>query len=174
MVLRRLFFSVKRVHVRQGPLVGTVELYDRHVFLCYKNPQVWPPRIEAAEFDCLPRLLTTALAARNPHMQRQAWGTLLCKGVRLSKNNSMAMIVKEGKEPVELEHLHHLSLNKDIDDVANHIEYSLTWFAVIYYGLPCLKHASLCRGSKRAAELKSYGPPQTAAEAAKQMLDKTV
>ncbi|KAH6778598.1 Sucrase/ferredoxin-like family protein [Perilla frutescens var. hirtella] len=72
-------YGFARPDFRQGPLVGTVELYDRHVFLCYKNPQVWPPRIEAAEFDRLPRLLAAALAARNPHMQRQTRLTI-CEG----------------------------------------------------------------------------------------------
>ena len=43
----------------------------RHVFLCYKNPAVWPPRIEAAEFDRLPRLLHAAINARKPHIKKE-------------------------------------------------------------------------------------------------------
>ncbi|KAE8731503.1 Detected protein of unknown function [Hibiscus syriacus] len=43
---------------QQSPISGTVQFYERHVFLCYKSPSVWPPRIEAAEFDRLPRRLT--------------------------------------------------------------------------------------------------------------------
>ncbi|XP_047980621.1 uncharacterized protein LOC125222174 [Salvia hispanica] len=72
-------YGFARPDFRQSPLVGTVELYDRHVFLCYKNPQVWPPRIEAAEFDRLPRLLAAALAARNPSMLLQTRLTI-CEG----------------------------------------------------------------------------------------------
>ncbi|KAK4439686.1 Altered inheritance of mitochondria protein 32 [Sesamum alatum] len=72
-------YGFSRPDFRQGPLVGTVELYERHVFLCYKNPQVWPPRIEAAEFDRLPRLLAAALAARKPDMKRQTRLTI-CEG----------------------------------------------------------------------------------------------
>ncbi|CAI9784087.1 unnamed protein product [Fraxinus pennsylvanica] len=68
-----------RPDFRQGSLVGTVDLYDRHVFLCYKNPQVWPPRIEAAEFDRLPRLLAAALTARKADMKRQTRLTI-CEG----------------------------------------------------------------------------------------------
>lgn len=64
-------FGFARPDFRQSPLVGTTEMYDRHVFLCYKNPQVWPPRIEAAEFDRLPRLLSAALAARKGDMKRE-------------------------------------------------------------------------------------------------------
>ncbi|GFP95027.1 altered inheritance of mitochondria protein 32 [Phtheirospermum japonicum] len=54
-------------------------MYERHVFLCYKNPQVWPPRIEAAEFDRLPRLLAAALAARKSDMKRETRLTI-CEG----------------------------------------------------------------------------------------------
>ncbi|XP_073120857.1 uncharacterized protein [Henckelia pumila] len=72
-------YGFSRPDFRQGLLVRTVELYERHVFLCYKNPQVWPPRIEAAEFDRLPRLLAAALAARKTEMRRQTRLTI-CEG----------------------------------------------------------------------------------------------
>ena len=60
-----------RPDFRQSPLAGTVQLYHRHVFLCYKNPSVWPPRIEAAEFDRLPRLLSAAVMARKGDMKNE-------------------------------------------------------------------------------------------------------
>ncbi|KAI4306237.1 hypothetical protein L6164_029529 [Bauhinia variegata] len=63
-------FGFLRPDFRQSPLVGTVEFYQRHVFLCYKNPRVWPPRIEAAEFDRLPRLLYAAVRARKNDMEK--------------------------------------------------------------------------------------------------------
>lgn len=72
-------FGFCRPDFRQSPLVGTVEFYERHVFLCYKNPQVWPARIEAAEFDRLPRLLSAALCARKADMKRQIRLTI-CEG----------------------------------------------------------------------------------------------
>ncbi|KAL5101134.1 hypothetical protein RYX36_005461 [Vicia faba] len=64
-------FGFSRPDFRQSSLVGTVELYERHVFLCYKNPRFWPPRIEAAEFDRLPRLLYAAVKARKNHMKKE-------------------------------------------------------------------------------------------------------
>lgn len=64
-------FGFSRLDFRTNQLVGTVELYQRHVFLCYKNPQVWPPRIEAAEFDRLPRLLSAAVMARKGDMKKE-------------------------------------------------------------------------------------------------------
>lgn len=72
-------FGFSRPDFRQSPLAGTVQLYDRHVFLCYKHPQVWPPRIEAAEFDRLPRLLSAALMARKSEMKKQTRLTI-CEG----------------------------------------------------------------------------------------------
>ncbi|KAK7305271.1 hypothetical protein VNO77_43173 [Canavalia gladiata] len=53
--------------------------YRRHLFLCYKNPMVWPPRIEAAEFDRLPRLLYAAINARKADINKQTCLTI-CEG----------------------------------------------------------------------------------------------
>ncbi|KAK9084589.1 hypothetical protein Sjap_025000 [Stephania japonica] len=72
-------FGFLRQDIRQSPLVGSVELYDRHVFLCYKNPRVWPPHVEAAESDRLPRLLSAAMLARKPEMKKQTRLTI-CEG----------------------------------------------------------------------------------------------
>ncbi|GJT55140.1 sucrase/ferredoxin-like family protein [Tanacetum coccineum] len=55
------------------------EYYQRHVFLCYKKPHVWPPYIEATEFDRLPRLLSAALASRKSHINKQTRLTI-CEG----------------------------------------------------------------------------------------------
>jgi len=59
-------------------LAGTVQFYERHVFLCYKKPSVWPARIEASEFDRLPRLLSSVISARKSSMKKEVilfWGT---------------------------------------------------------------------------------------------------
>lgn len=60
-------------------LVGSVQFYERHVFLCYKNPESWPPQVEAAEFDRLPRLLAAALKARKNETPRRTRLTI-CEG----------------------------------------------------------------------------------------------
>ncbi|KAL1188406.1 hypothetical protein V5N11_027465 [Cardamine amara subsp. amara] len=60
-------------------LVGTVQFYERHVFLCYKKPSVWPARIEASEFDRLPRLLSSVVSARKSHMKKETLLTI-CEG----------------------------------------------------------------------------------------------
>ncbi|KAL5737337.1 hypothetical protein ACOSP7_030098 [Xanthoceras sorbifolium] len=72
-------YGFSRPEFRSAQLAGTVDLYDRHVFLCYKNPSVWPPRIEAAEFDRLPRLLSAAVGARKANMKRETRLTI-CEG----------------------------------------------------------------------------------------------
>lgn len=70
-------FGFSRPEFRLSPLAGTVDFYERHVFLCYKNPAVWPARIEAAEFDRLPRLLAAAVGSRKADMKRQVCSSLL-------------------------------------------------------------------------------------------------
>ncbi|KAK2640134.1 hypothetical protein Ddye_027929 [Dipteronia dyeriana] len=72
-------YGFSRPEFRSGHLAGSVDLYDRHVFLCYKNPSVWTPRIEAAEFDRLPRLLSAAVGARKARMKRETRLTI-CEG----------------------------------------------------------------------------------------------
>lgn len=72
-------FGFSRSEFRQSGVVGSVKYYERHVFLCYKKPSVWPPRIQAAEFDRLPRLLSAALTARKSHIKRQTRLTI-CEG----------------------------------------------------------------------------------------------
>ena len=57
-------FGFSRLDFRTSQLAGSVEFYQRHVFLCHKNPKVWPPRIEASEFDRVPRLLSAAVMAK--------------------------------------------------------------------------------------------------------------
>ncbi|KAJ0965306.1 hypothetical protein J5N97_026444 [Dioscorea zingiberensis] len=72
-------FGFQRPDFGRDPLVGTVQEYDRHVFLCYKAPYVWPSHVEAPESDRLPRLLSAALATRMPHIKRRTRLTI-CEG----------------------------------------------------------------------------------------------
>ncbi|CAJ1793088.1 unnamed protein product [Sphenostylis stenocarpa] len=45
-------------------LAGTVDGYDRHIFLCYKGHKYWPPRIEASDADPLPKRVAATFKAR--------------------------------------------------------------------------------------------------------------
>ncbi|KAG9448575.1 hypothetical protein H6P81_008540 [Aristolochia fimbriata] len=72
-------FGFSRPEFGQEVLAGTVQMYERHVFLCYKNPQVWPAHVQNAEFDRLPRLLSAAVLARKGDMKRKTRLTI-CEG----------------------------------------------------------------------------------------------
>ncbi|CAA7409629.1 unnamed protein product [Spirodela intermedia] len=74
-------FGFQRPEFGQGKLAGTVQMYERHLFLCYKQPEVWPSHVEAAEFDRLPRLLAAALTGRKADIKKKARTRLtLCEG----------------------------------------------------------------------------------------------
>lgn len=57
-------FGFKRSEMYSSNLAGTVDSYDRHVFLCYKSHESWPSRIEDSDADLLPKRLAAALKAR--------------------------------------------------------------------------------------------------------------
>ena len=57
-------FGFERPEMYKGKLAGTVDPYDRHVFLCYKSYDSWPSRVEESDSDSLPKLLSGALKAR--------------------------------------------------------------------------------------------------------------
>lgn len=63
-------FGFQRPELGKEKLVGTVQFHERHVFLCYKGPEVWPSHVEAAESDRLPRLLAAAIKARKPNLKK--------------------------------------------------------------------------------------------------------
>ncbi|XP_027347037.1 uncharacterized protein LOC113858544 [Abrus precatorius] len=49
-------------------LAGTVDAYDRHVFLCYKSHVSWPPRVEASDTDPLTKRVAATWKARKNDM----------------------------------------------------------------------------------------------------------
>ncbi|XP_031286547.1 altered inheritance of mitochondria protein 32 [Pistacia vera] len=57
-------FGFSREEMYRANLAGTVDSYDRHVFLSYKGPDAWLPRVEESEVDPLPKLLSSAIKAR--------------------------------------------------------------------------------------------------------------
>eukprot|EP01018_Ginkgo_biloba_P024535 Gb_39241 [translate_table: standard] len=65
-----------RADMYKKPLVGSVMLYERHVFLCYNKPDSWPPRVEA---ENLPSLLAAAFKSSKNEMPRKTLLTV-CEG----------------------------------------------------------------------------------------------
>ncbi|KAL2246713.1 UNVERIFIED_CONTAM: hypothetical protein Sindi_2523600 [Sesamum indicum] len=57
-------YGFERAEMYESNLAGTVDPYERHVFLCYKSHELWPSRVEDSDSDPLPKLLASALKAR--------------------------------------------------------------------------------------------------------------
>ncbi|KAL5669037.1 hypothetical protein ACJX0J_021258 [Zea mays] len=72
-------FGFQRPELGKEKLVGTVGFHERHVFLCYKGPDLWPSHLEASESDRLPRLLAAAIKARKPNLKKTIKLTI-CEG----------------------------------------------------------------------------------------------
>ncbi|XP_075515152.1 altered inheritance of mitochondria protein 32-like [Primulina tabacum] len=82
-------YGFERAEMYQGNLAGTVNPYERHLFLCYKSHESWPSHIENSESDPLPTLLASALKARKKDFQVQTRLTI-CEGgddVKLSEGD---------------------------------------------------------------------------------------
>ncbi|XP_047313820.1 altered inheritance of mitochondria protein 32 [Impatiens glandulifera] len=73
-------FGFQRPEMYQTNLAGSVDPYDRHIFLCYKTYQSWPPRIETSDSDLLPKLLYGAFKARRKDILVQTRITI-CQGL---------------------------------------------------------------------------------------------
>ncbi|KAJ6814356.1 altered inheritance of mitochondria protein 32 [Iris pallida] len=72
-------FGFGRAEVGRSPLAGTVAGYNRHLFLRCSSPGVWPSRVDSAEWDPLPGLLSAALKSRTEHLTKRTRLTI-CEG----------------------------------------------------------------------------------------------
>ncbi|XP_040376579.1 uncharacterized protein LOC102704032 [Oryza brachyantha] len=72
-------FGFRRPELGTEKLAGTVQFHERHVFLCYKSPEVWPSHVEAAESDRLPRLLAAAIKTHKSDLKKKTKLTI-CEG----------------------------------------------------------------------------------------------
>lgn len=59
-------FGFTRPGFRNSQLTGSVDFYERHVFLRYKNPSLWPSNLQGEEMDELPRLFHSVFSAYKP------------------------------------------------------------------------------------------------------------
>ncbi|CAL9773884.1 unnamed protein product [Musa acuminata subsp. burmannicoides] len=73
-------YGFQRPGFGKGPLVGTVQPYDRHLFLCYKSPEVWPSHVEGSESDRLPRFLAGEIKNWASSIDKKTRLTI-CEGV---------------------------------------------------------------------------------------------
>ncbi|GAA0160067.1 hypothetical protein LIER_16705 [Lithospermum erythrorhizon] len=73
-------YGFKRGEMYESNINGTVDPpYARHVFLCYKSHQAWPPRLEASDADPLPKLFAQTLKARRNDIKIRTRFTV-CEG----------------------------------------------------------------------------------------------
>lgn len=57
-------FGFERKEMYTEKLSGSVNPYERHVFLCYKTHEDWPARVESSDSDLLPKRLAGAIKER--------------------------------------------------------------------------------------------------------------
>ncbi|XP_057791710.1 uncharacterized protein LOC131008713 [Salvia miltiorrhiza] len=57
-------YGFERSEMYQTNLAGTVDYFERHVFLCYKSHDSWPAKLEVSDSDPLPKQFASALRAR--------------------------------------------------------------------------------------------------------------
>ncbi|KAL1553359.1 altered inheritance of mitochondria protein 32-like [Salvia divinorum] len=57
-------YGFERSEMYQTNLAGTVDYFERHVFLCYKSHDSWPSKVEDSDSDPLPKNFASALKAR--------------------------------------------------------------------------------------------------------------
>ncbi|XP_030450470.2 uncharacterized protein LOC115672703 [Syzygium oleosum] len=80
-------FGFQRPEMYKGSLANTVDPpYGRHVFLCFKGPGSWTPKVEDADTEMLPKLLGAALKARKSEIPVKTRLTMCggCNGIECS------------------------------------------------------------------------------------------
>eukprot|EP00250_Pteridium_aquilinum_P004544 c14747_g1_i1 orf=440-1483(-) len=75
-----------RAEMYTADIAGTVHHYEKHVFLCYKDPQSWPPQIETSQADDLPRLFAASLKARKSDTPKKTRLTI-CEATESSEGD---------------------------------------------------------------------------------------
>ena len=60
-----LKYGFQRPEMYKESITGTVDAYDRHVFLCFKSPEDWIPRVEGySDHGLLPKIFSSGFKAR--------------------------------------------------------------------------------------------------------------
>ncbi|XP_043725579.1 altered inheritance of mitochondria protein 32-like [Telopea speciosissima] len=109
-----LKYGFQRPEMYKNSLAGTVDPYDRHVFLCYKNAESWPSRVEDAEFDRLPSLLAAALKSRKNEIQGKTRLTI-CEGRHGTESSNGDILIFP--DMVRYRGLTHLDVDNFVENV---------------------------------------------------------
>ncbi|EPS67826.1 hypothetical protein M569_06948, partial [Genlisea aurea] len=73
-------YGFARSEMYEANLAGTVNPYDRHVFLCYKSHAAWPSHVENSDSDLIPKLFASALQARKNDITPKTRLTICASG----------------------------------------------------------------------------------------------
>eukprot|EP00250_Pteridium_aquilinum_P017401 c23613_g3_i1 orf=212-1387(+) len=73
------FEEVEACEHNSSSLIKSIPPDERHVYLCFKEPQSWPALVEAADFDRLPRSLAVTIKMRKSEMTKRTRLTV-CEG----------------------------------------------------------------------------------------------
>ncbi|CAA0819649.1 Sucrase/ferredoxin-like family protein [Striga hermonthica] len=87
-------YGFERSEMYQSSLTGTVDPYERHVFLCYKSHEDWPARVENSDSDPLPKLLASSMKARKNDISLKTRLTI-CEGDDLKFSDGDVLIFPE-------------------------------------------------------------------------------
>eukprot|EP00262_Sarcandra_glabra_P011193 TRINITY_DN26949_c0_g1_i1.p1 TRINITY_DN26949_c0_g1~~TRINITY_DN26949_c0_g1_i1.p1 ORF type:complete len:414 (+),score=51.24 TRINITY_DN26949_c0_g1_i1:1-1242(+) len=107
-------YGFQRQEINQSPLAGTVDPYDRHIFLCYKDPESWPSHVEGAESDRLPRLLAAELKSRKNEIVGKTRLTI-CEGRDGTENSNGDVLIFP--DMIRYRGLTHFDVGKFVEDV---------------------------------------------------------
>ncbi|ONK79345.1 uncharacterized protein A4U43_C01F5420 [Asparagus officinalis] len=107
-------FGFQRAEMGQASLVGTVQIYERHLFLCYKTPGVWPSHVEASESDRLPRLLAAALKSRVKDIKKKTRLTI-CEGEDGTESSNGDVLIFP--DMIRYRRLTHFDVDNFVEDV---------------------------------------------------------
>lgn len=91
-------FGFRRPEFGREKLAGTVQPYDRHVFLCSGSPNTWHPVVESP--DGMPRLLLSAINTRTGQMSKKVASVFRSiLGFQLITSDGILLYVEALKKP---------------------------------------------------------------------------
>eukprot|EP01018_Ginkgo_biloba_P010099 Gb_24359 [translate_table: standard] len=103
-----------RSEMHKHKLVGSVKLYERHVFLCFRDPQSWPPQLESAQSETLPRLLAMAIKDRQKEMSKNTRLTI-CEGRDGTESSNGDVLIFP--DMIQYKGLTHFDIETFVEDV---------------------------------------------------------
>ncbi|OVA20618.1 Sucraseferredoxin-like [Macleaya cordata] len=109
-----LKYGFQRPEMFSTSLAGTVDPYQRHLFLCYKNAESWPANVETDESDPLPGRLAASLKSSRDKIHGKTRLTI-CEGPGGTDSSDGDILVFP--EMIKYRGLTHLGVDTFVEDV---------------------------------------------------------